>query len=96
MDSAFQTFGQALQEYREAGAPYEEEARALYKEVIRGYTEQLGAQHTATLTAKNNLATLLKARRERDKARALYDEVISLFLYLAVVGIASWWALHSS
>ena len=36
-----------------------DEARRLYTDVIDGYTAQLGAQHTDTLRAKNNLATLL-------------------------------------
>ncbi len=37
---------------------------------------QLGAQHTDTLTAKMNLATLRKNLGERDEARWLYTEVI--------------------
>ena len=36
-----------------------DEARRLYTEVIEGYTAQLGAQHTDTLTAERNLASLL-------------------------------------
>ena len=36
-----------------------DEARRLYTEVIEGYTAQLGAQHTDTLDAKMNLASLL-------------------------------------
>ncbi len=44
-----------------------DEARRLYTEVIDGYTAQLGAQHTDTLWAKTNLASLLKNLRERER-----------------------------
>ena len=51
----------------------------MYTEVIDGRTSQLGAQHTHTLDAKNNLAIVLADRGERDEARRLYTEVIEGF-----------------
>ena len=51
-----------------------DQARALYTEVIAGYTEQLGASHVKTLNAKYNLAILLKQLGERDQARTLYEQ----------------------
>ena len=51
-----------------------DEARALYTEVIAGYTEQLGPSHADTLRAKLNLAVLLQTVGERDEARALFQQ----------------------
>jgi tetratricopeptide (TPR) repeat protein len=53
-----------------------EKARPLYEEMIEGYTAQLGAQHKATLDAKNNLASLLVSLGEHDAARQLYEEEV--------------------
>ena len=46
------------------------EAEPLYQEVIAGYTEKLGADHTSTLTAKGNLANLLKNQGKTAEAEA--------------------------
>jgi TolA-binding protein len=51
-----------------------DEARALYTEVIAGYTEQLGSTHTRTFDAKYNLAVLEKAEGDVAEARRLYNE----------------------
>ena len=47
------------------------------EEVIAGYTEKLGADHTNTLRAKNNLASLRQDQGKPAEAEALYQEVIA-------------------
>ena len=49
---------------------------ALYDEVVRGETEQLGPSHTSTLHTKGNKADLLEQLGRHEGAMALYDEVI--------------------
>lgn len=56
------------------------EAKALYREVIVGYSKEHGADHEWTLLVKSNLATLLKTERTAQsiaEAKALYKEVIA-------------------
>jgi hypothetical protein len=56
------------------------EGKALYREVIVGYTQEYGADHEWTLMVKSNLATLLKTERTAQsiaEAKALYKEVIA-------------------
>eukprot|EP01052_Picozoa_sp_SAG31_P006934 SAG31_NODE_325_length_17671_cov_9.902743_15_plen_602_part_00 len=56
-----------------------EEARAMYVEVIDGFTAKLGAHHVDTVKAKTNLANLLKEQGQTEEARAMYVEVIDGF-----------------
>ena len=52
------------------------EAEPLYLEAVGALTAELGARHPETLTAKNNLATLLTATGRRDEAVALLRDTL--------------------
>ena len=43
---------------------------------LEGYEQQLGARHLDTLTAVNNLASLLKEQRKLSEAEPLYRRVL--------------------
>ena len=56
-----------------------DEAKAMYLEVIAGFTAKLGADHVDTIRAKMNLAILLDDQGQTDEAQAMYLEVIAGF-----------------
>jgi phage shock protein A len=56
------------------------EAKALYREVVAGFTAHYGAQHVQTLESKMNLAVLLQNEGTAEavaEAKALYREVVA-------------------